>query len=156
MKLNLILHESDCRSGYTNCGPIARLGRGAVHSSFSHLDPLCEDAEATELIALDVIDFVSPGEINEMVAHWVRKLRHGGTLTVGGLDLAEVARRLVSGRLDHDAANLLIYGSQDVPALCRKACMPLRVACEVLEAYGLKVLTKTYNECFYVVTSRRP
>jgi hypothetical protein len=153
MKLNLVFGSGVPLDGYLNVSPTAA---GCVYAHFSDLDPVVEDAEASEILASDVADFVPASAFDDMLAHWARKLARGGTLTVRGLDLADVCRMVASRQLDLPRANLLIYGDQSVPSACRKSATSLPLMCGVLRSVGLTIAAKAFAGPFYTVTARRP
>jgi hypothetical protein len=156
MKLNLLLHGQDLRGGYLNVDPFAEPDSDKVVGSVTNLDALVHDAQADEIIALDILDFLPACDVDATLEHWVSKLRHGGTVTIGGLDLHEVARRFHLGQIDLDAANQLIHGRQRFPWEYRKSTLALSVLISKLLTLGLIPTRKVYSDEFYCVTARRP
>lgn len=156
MRVNLLLNSPTMRNGFLNIDPFATPGDGKIYGHVTCLDGHVEDAQASEILASDVLDFLPPKAVNDAVTHWIKKLRHGGTITIGGLDLREVARRLSSHQISIDEANLLVYGEQSSPWQCRKAAVSLPLMADQLQRTGLVVTGKSYREVFYSVTARRP
>lgn len=149
MKVNLLWGTGDELDDSININAV----RG---ESVVNLDEAVEDAEATEIIALDVIDYVSPEDTDAVIDHWIKKLRHGGSLTIGGVNIFEVARCLNNYSLDIDMANKLLYGEQRSPWQYRKASLSLPRLVEKFEGCGLKIIRKDYKKFNYSVTGRRP
>jgi hypothetical protein len=123
---------------------------------FGNLDEHVDAAECDELIATDILDFLPAHQIDEVLNHWVSKIRHGGTITVGGLDLREVARGLVKHELNINDANLLIYGAQQAAWQHRRSSTTLQNVLAVLTSKGLKPIKKRVESYFYSITMERP
>ena len=66
MKLNLLYaNVDDVLSGYTNIAPFATQEEdGLFISDIKNLNKFCDDTEATEIIATDVIDYLLLNEVN--------------------------------------------------------------------------------------------
>lgn len=157
MKINLLLNSKAVRSGYTNLDPLAPPGDpDRIPGTLTNLDDFVEDAEATEIVALDVIDFVPSTDTNDVLAHWIRKLRHGGILTIGGVDLRDVCKAVVFQQLNLTEANLLLYGEQEAPWQYRKATLTLQHVINALEEQGMEITRKHSDRFRYCVTARRP
>jgi hypothetical protein len=121
-----------------------------------NLDHYVCDAECEELIALDVIDFLPSNELDTVIDNWIRKLRHGGSITVGGVDMREVARGLVNQTLTMDRANILLYGAQRQPYEYRKSTLTMQKLLAVFQTRGLKVIQKRLVNYYYHVKAERP
>jgi hypothetical protein len=157
MKVNLILHDQGPLSGYTNVYPFADdQTPGMTRGDVSNLDALVEDGEATEIVALDVIDFLPASAADDVLAGWARKLRHGGKITIGGVDIREVARRLVNQQIDPAQANAILHGPQRAPWEYRKSNLTLQLALDKMAALGLEVVRREPSQFSYLVTARRP
>jgi hypothetical protein len=155
-KLNLLINGGDLRSGYVNIDPLAVGQDEVMAGSVGNLDWIADDAECDEIVALDVIDFLSSTETDATLEHWLKKLRHGGTITIGGIDLYEVAKGILHGRIDVAEANFLIHGNQSVPADCRKANTTIQQMIRVLDGLGYELLHKKIDGYKFYITARRP
>lgn len=149
MRVNLVV-AGNPRHNYLNIGPWSCTLPGVNPGDVGNLDNHVEDAEASEIIAEDVIDFVDPSQIPDVLSHWVRKLARGGTLTVGGLDLREVGRRMTTYETELPEAIALIYGGG------RKSALALRSVADHLASLGLEITYKGLKVHHYIVTGRRP
>lgn len=154
MQVNLSISGKGILPGYVNISPVET--PDGILGSVTSLDTYIEDAEATEILARDVLDFMSPHDIDDIIEHWVRKLRHGGSLTIGGVDLPSVSQAIARGEMSIDDGNRLLYGSQDVPWNYRKATTSLLLIVEKLSGAGLKIMSKRYIGNYYSVTGVRP
>jgi hypothetical protein len=157
MKINLLLADNSPRSGYTNIDPLAPPNDPLRKvGDFGDLNEHVDNAECDELVANDVLDFLPAHQIDEVLNHWVSKIRHGGTITVGGLDLREVARGLVKHELGIDDANLLIYGAQQAAWQHRRSATTIQNVLAAMASRGLRPLKKRVENYFYIITMERP
>ncbi len=157
MKLNLLLHDDSPRSGFINVDPFAPPeDQRRIRGHFSCLDEIVDDAECDELIAGDILDYVSVEDVDEVLDHWISKLRHGGVITIGGLDLREVTSHIANYTLKTPDANILLFGAQQAPWQFRKSVSTLSERIAYLTDKGLKPLKKRADNYFYSITMERP
>ena len=152
MKINLLYGHGDQLQGYITIHPFAVEETDSVRiDDVRNLDRVVEDAEATEIIAADVIDYLGLDEVNPALDHWIKKLRHGGTIIIGGCDSYDAAKALVQYEVDLETFNMLIHGTKDAPHLFKKTCLTLPGLVEYLEQHGLKVIKKRRNGLNYEI-----
>lgn len=157
MKINLLLQNPlDIRSGHLNVDPYANGQDGRVKGRLLDLSPLVDANEASELIAHDILDFFGAVQVDQALNHWLSRLAHGGKIVVSAIDVGEVGRAFLSGTIDLDTANTLLYGEQDKPGRWRKSALTLSRLAAVLEGKDLKVLSKRVANYRGVVTAIRP
>ena len=77
MKVNITFDEDNNLNGYLNISP----------NQLSSVD----DGEADEVRAIDVLPYFPEEESANLLMSWIKKLRHGGHLIIGALDIYEVA-----------------------------------------------------------------
>lgn len=147
MKLNLLLNNpGGVRSGYLN------LEGEAV----TNLDDVADANEVTEIIALDVLCYFPNHLADQVLNHWLGKLAHGATITLGQPDIREIARAVLNRTIDLNVANELLYGSQQAPGGERRNVLTMDQLVAVLESKGLKVLRKRIQDHRCVVVAQRP
>ena len=170
MKLNLLLDSpKGCLSGYVNLDPLApdncQDGRicadiaptGSVTEGDPQgFDALCDDAEAEEINAIGVLSYFPAPIINDIFAYWLKKLRHGGILRVGDVDLLEICRGTFLGAHSLEDANLLFYGEQSSPWRYRKCCMTVNQVAAALKGRGFQILKKRVSNNEFFLEARRP
>lgn len=157
MKLNLLYGHGDHLQEYININPFALEETDNIRiSDVKNLDKIVENAEATEIIASDVIDYLALNEINPTLDHWISKMRHGARLVIGGCDSYDAAKALVQFEIDLETFNMLVHGTQDQPHLFKRMCLTLPGLCEYLTDHGLKIIKKRRNGLNYVVEAQRP
>lgn len=154
MKVNLFV-EGQPLNGFLNLTPRMDKNNNSSdlkYADIENIDEHVDDAEVDEFVAADTLDFVSLQNVHNVLEHWIKKVRMGGTIVIGGVDIYEVARNLSCHNIDVNQANMLLHGS-DIPRNVQFTSLGLR---EYLEnRFGFKVL-KVKSEGFnYVITARR-
>ena len=128
MKVNLLYGEADILTGYLNLHPFAISDDDEKNiriADIKNIDRHVCDAEATEIIATDVIDYLSLYEVPKVLGHWIKKLRHGGKIVIGGTDMNEVTRGFIHGDIDLETTNKLLHGLQTQPHLVKRVNLTL-------------------------------
>ena len=80
MKIRITVGEKEELNGYINVDPITKFE--GVPSDLRNLDDIASDAECTEIISDDVIDYLDKEDSLAALSHWVKKLRSGGIIIV--------------------------------------------------------------------------
>jgi hypothetical protein len=108
------------------------------NAAFS-LDSYLDKSETDYINAKDLLDYVPYSIVNNTLANFVSKLRHGGKILIGGTNINYVAEALASGEIDSKQAALMLYGS-GVHANTFKSCCysPIDIK-KWLENAGLEV-----------------
>lgn len=140
-------------SGYTTIDPAG--GEGKTSCDFRSLDSVCGQAEATEICAPEMMDYIHSNDIMNVLKNWVSKLRHGGRIIVGGTDLYEVSKGVVSGQLDTVSGNKTLYGNAQLFPFVKIGMYTRHDIESVLLELGLKIIHKRVNNRCYVVEAAR-
>jgi hypothetical protein len=156
VKINLLINNNSVRNGFINVDPFAVPGDGKVGGDVGNLDHVACDAECDEIVADDILDYIPNDVSGDTLLNWIGKLRHGGTLTIGGVDLREVSRMFTRQEIDVSEANAVLYGRQRLPLEYRKSTSTIQHVINMLESKGLKILNKRIEGAYYSVTARRP
>lgn len=143
MKVNLIM-GGKAMSGYLNIDPHGFGEDNKVIGEINNLDEYVGDAEATEILALDIINYLPIEEVEEVISNWISKLRHGGKIVIGGKDILSVSKIFAQGAINLVTVNKEIFGENDVLNK-RKSHITLRYISELLKVKGLKILKKRIN-----------
>lgn len=158
MKINLIYFEEDILHGYLNLYPWAFDETEDIKiANLLNIGPFVDDAEAEEIIANKVIDYLSPSETEQALKEWVKKIRHGGSLTVIGTDLYSLARAITSFKISSDQANELLYGKQEQDYLVKRSCLNGQGLVSYLLSLSdeLVIEERSYEGFNYLVKVRR-
>jgi hypothetical protein len=158
VKINLIWSNTDLYGeDFINIGAFvdeesANIRRGDV----KNLDKFLDNGEAETIVAADIIDYLDSNKVGAVIQHWVSKLAHGGTITIGGVDLLEVSRAIFHAKLSITQANELIHGSPAAPYLLKRTTYSMLGVVHDLESFGLRVIKKRVDGYLYLVEAQRP
>jgi hypothetical protein len=157
VKVNLLIGGTDIRNGWTNIDMLAGPSEtDRMNGDVGCLDSNVDDAEAAEIVALDIIDFLPVPLVFDALDNWAKKLRHSGTLTIGGVDLREVAKAVSVQQIGINDANAVLYGDHNEPYKYRKSAFTLQYVIQLLQLRGLETVSKQIKNLRYCVTVRRP
>lgn len=152
MKINLLLNSDQIRNDFLNIDPLAP---NNTIGDITNLDDLVDDAEATEFIALDVIDYLPPSALDAILTNWLKKIRHGGLITIGGVDIMQVAKALYRQEVSMTEANILLYGRQSAPWEYRKTTLTMGAIIGILQQNNFKIIQKRMEIYHYIVKAER-
>lgn len=162
MKLNLLLKNPErILNGYINVDPFADKTDERIEGDIAQLtdangvEIVC-DGEAEEIIAREVIEYFSPGQVDYLFNIWLKKLKIGGTLIVTAVDFEEVARGIVFGNIGNaQQLNDLIHGKQTEPWELKKTTFSLNILVGMLEGRGMRVLKKLNDDFRCILVAQR-
>lgn len=152
MKINLTVN-GQALSGYVNLDPAG--GEGKYQALFDDIDKFAGDAQCVEILGEDTLDFVSVDKIKDLVALFVKKLRHGGRLILGGTDLYTVCQDVFNCKLNTREANYILHGKQDNTWAFRHTQISLIDLVDLFEKLGLKINKKRVNGYKMIVEGQR-
>lgn len=158
MKINLLLdNPGDVRSGFLNLDPFARPDDPArFPCDVADLSAYVDAGEATEIVALDVLDYFPSHQADTVLQNWLSRLAHGGRLTLSVVDAREVARAILAGTISMDDVNELVMGRQEKDWQQKKVLLTINQITVPLENLGYKVLAKRVQNYRAIVTVERP
>jgi len=157
-KVNLIYGVGDVFDTHLNINPFAdkEVENKIIRGEVKNLDKYIDDGELDELLAYDVIDYISIADAESCISNWINKIRVGGKICIGGTDLIEVCKSFSQYRIDITTANELLHGSQEKPYLFKKINFTAIGLSEYLSSYfGLKVIKKRVNNYNMIVEAVR-
>jgi hypothetical protein len=135
-------------NGYEN------ISLGQTDDPLAELEASAHDAQSTEVIANNVLEYLPLTDISKFLDCVVSKLRHGGTLILTGVDAYTVAQDYVAFKLTIEDFNLLLHGHGD---FVKKGTLALHgLVNYIKQEFGLKVISKTLEEYNYVIEVQRP
>jgi len=151
MKLHLHLKPEDELNGYTN------ICLSETSDWSKDLDDQVDDAEVTELIANNVLEFVPLTKLIDFLAQMIRKLRHDGTIIVAGVDAYTVAKQFANYKLSIEEFNVLLHGLQQTDNDVKLATLTLHGMVNFLkEEFGLTIIRKNLEDYNYFIEAKRP
>lgn len=136
-------------SGYLNIDPFPSLEQGkqydVVPGDIKNLDNFVEPAQATEILAIDVLDYINHSEMVAVLNHYTSKLRHRGKIVIGGTDAMETAKQYLTGKLDTVDFNNTMFGSSQNAWSQKSGVITLTELWQLLQDLGLKVTKKNID-----------
>jgi hypothetical protein len=159
MRVNLLINNpGNVRSGYVNIDHFAQPEdpAGRVPGNVMDLDQLVDDGEVEELVAVDILNYCPAAQADEVLRKWLGKLAHQGKLTLGVVDVREVAKGLINNTITPEDVNRLLHGEQTAEWQVRKCTFTLTQLVEVLTNLGYKIISKRVQNYYAFVTCVRP
>ncbi|HCI69507.1 MAG TPA: hypothetical protein DHV30_02445 [Balneola sp.] len=157
-KVNLIYGTGDVLHTHININPFAENpdNKKIIRDDIINIDKHVDDAELSELVAYDVLDYIPLTKAEDAIHNWVKKIRMGGKIVLGGTDLIEVCKSLADYRIDLGEANVLIHGEQSKPYLIKRVGFTCLGLCDYLQnKYAFKIIKKRVNNYKMVVEAER-
>jgi hypothetical protein len=146
MKLNITIQPYEL-SGYKNISPL---------TGSNVLDLPVEQAECTEIIAEDIIDYILYDKIQEVVSGYVSKLRHGGRIILGGTDVFEVSKQCLTQATPVQKINTILYGDGNPSGWgFKRSCTTIIHITSILSQLGLKITKQRLEETKFIVEAYR-
>jgi hypothetical protein len=156
MKLNLIYGRGQKLDGYTNINAVPVEDDDVITADPSNLDFFVDDAEAEDIIACDVVNFLPKSIMVSTINHWVGKLRHGGSIAIGGIDCYAIARDIVNKKIDLQSMNDILYGAGVSGWDIRKNAFTMESLVDHLRDLGLKIQRSRIDKYEIIVEAVRP
>tara|TARA_Y100001938_G_scaffold147611_2_gene229209 strand:- start:2397 stop:2879 length:483 start_codon:yes stop_codon:yes gene_type:complete len=156
-KINLIYGVGDVLHTHTNINPFDNNadGKMIIRDSVTNIDKYADNAELLELIATDVIDYFPAQETEKIISGWISKIRLGGKIVVGGIDLMEVCKAFSSYSIDNNFANVLLHGQQNPQYMIKKSTSMALIVASFLQSNGFKVIKKRIENYQMIVEAKR-
>lgn len=151
MKINLTLDNSP-RSGYVNINPLAPENHpDFIKADLNQLNLYADDGEVTDLVALDVMDYVPIQQKEPLLENWLKTIALNGTITIGGTEIKNVARAFYLNQIDLNQFAELSYGIQ----VSKSGLITAERMRQILEHVGFKVLEVRIANFSYYVKAKR-
>lgn len=151
MKLYICINKTPI-SGYTHIDPKPKGNVPAFTGSLDKIQEICKPAECEEILAPDMLDYISIGQLDDVLTIFNSLLRHGGKLVLGGNNLDEFSRMSFLNLLDVEVVNSELYGNQ-----FRKAGLySTQTIKERLINMGLEIEEVSLDTYKFIIKSKRP
>ncbi len=149
MKVKISVNKTPY-SGYLNIDPDPKIEpdkkiSDIVVHNITNLDEYLDDYECDEIIANELINYIKFADILPYLSLLKSKLKKGGTLVIGGIDLLSLNEDYLYGTLNEQDYNLFMFNSQEKPSLFYRSCVSLNILSEMCEKAGFKVIN-TFSE----------
>ena len=155
MKINLIYGRGQKLPKHTNINAIPTDEEDVIVADPSNLDFFVDDAEAEAIVAYDVINFLPRVSMVSIIEHWIKKLRHGGSITIGGIDCYAIARDIVSHKINLQDLNVILYGSEAPSWDVRRNIFTMPSLIDHLKEWDLQIVKSKIDKYEIVVEAIR-
>ena len=150
MKINISVGGKP-KNGYVNIDPSVN----KQWDKIKNLDHVADDSECNEIIAEDMVDFLSSDDLEKTIQHWVSKLRHSGKIVIGGTDMYEVCKHFFQKGISTKDANILIHGEQKEAWDFRINQTTIENLESILSNLGIDILKKRSSNFKMVIEGER-
>jgi len=110
----------------------------------------CEDAECTEIIAEEIIDYIPIDKTLDIIQLFVSKLRLGGKIVLGGTDIIELSKDILRQNKTMVEVNHELFGDGK-----KQGCLALNDVATILSHLGLKVTKQRLDGAKFIVEAIR-
>jgi hypothetical protein len=163
MKLNLTFNHENTLSGFVNINPFLPNGADVlqgdtpkIRHDFTNLDQICDNSECETIIADYVLSFYGSRDVDNILNHWISKLRHNGKLIICDYDIYQICKGVGNYTIDLAHANALLYGTQANQWNFRRSLISSADLAKALQRCGLKIYKNRINNFNFVVEANRP
>lgn len=145
MRINLCVYPAQKIEGYVNIHPYLD---GFVNIPYDHLDQICSDGEADEIVLNSVLNFIEVDQHHDFVGLVSRKLKHNGMISASGLDSLTLCR----------AHTFSILGSKELSKAIedKKSLFDIKYINSLFYNSGLITEQKKLINLDFVIIARRP
>lgn len=147
MKIYLTIGQDELE-GYTTLSPLRGYNIREIDSEIVAL------AEAQEILATDIVDFIPVKVLPNVLSNYVSKLRKGGKILIGGTDIQMLSVLAARREIDVHTLNETIYGV-DSAVYAKSGMVSINDVSALLEQLGLRLTSKKLNGIKYLVEAVR-
>jgi hypothetical protein len=151
MKINLLYDSNNILSGFFNIDPYSISDPNKVCCDLENLY-FCSEGEAEEIICDEILSFYPKETVNRMIAHYVTRLGHGGSITISDLNAYEISRQFTLGKINLEEYNQQAFGGKYE----RKSWVGIPEVVGILAEMGLIIKLKRIDGFKFTVKAVRP
>ena len=108
-----------------------------------------------EILADDIIDFLPYSIIMQTISNWVKKLRHGGKIVIGGIELYEISKIFSQQEIGSEELLIALHGHQSHAWEFKASHITIAELEEILKQHNLQILKKRINGFKMSIEARR-
>ena len=157
LKVNLKISGPNINN-FLNIDPLSNPNDpNCVAANFDNIDALVDHNSCSQLLALDVLDYLPLQMRAQVLNNWACKISHGGTIIVGGLDIREAARAIYYQNLDIlREGNLMLFGPADHIMRLKKSLVTIDDTVNmIMQTNQFSIISKKFDGLNYLVEARR-
>jgi predicted SAM-dependent methyltransferase len=144
-------------SGYVNIDPKPIINEDTKHIEVNHPEEklAIEDATCEEIVIHNYLEKLNADSVYAVIANWVKKLRHSGTIKIIGTNLDTVVRSYLNGQINNLDFNKKLFGEQGNTWDSNSLMMNYMDVVDILVDCGLKIRSKELLGDKYVIVAYR-
>jgi len=108
-----------------------------------------ENAAFDEIMVGNCLDQLTVALRNTTMSSLIGKIKYGGKIILTGADLTAISRGVITGSIDIEAAQNLIYKNN-------QSISSLELMVHLFQSFGLIIKTKRLVNLQYTITAERP
>ena len=113
------------------------------------------DSECSDILCPNIIDYIPFQIILPVVQNYIKKLRRGGNITIGGTDLYLASLLVTKRDIPLDKINELIFGGYQAYQ-AKSGLVGVNDMLALLEGLGLKIVSKSLIDGYkYLIVGRK-
>ncbi len=117
-------------------------------------DDLVGDSECTEIFAPTILDYIPISCLVETLRNYVKKMRKGGKIMLGGVNLHLVCLMVARREINPIQANQIIFGN-NIAHECKSGLSSPNDIAGILQELGLKIMSTSITGINYLVEGIR-
>lgn len=159
MKLKVSVNDVPY-NGYTNIDPSPNL----EDEKYKDCDILIgnptnlsmiEDSTCEEILIRKYIEYINVSNMFPLIEAWCKKLRHGGTITISGLDFDSIIARYLNGEMNLRDVNAALYGEHKNAWDIHSLCINGSHIADILKHLGLSILSEELINNNFIIRAKR-
>ena len=154
MRINLLRDSNNIRNGYLNIDNF--VGENKAQGDVTNLDPLVDDGTAEEIIANNILEYYEYGKSANILNNWLKKLRHGGVLTIITTDYRAVCKAVLREVITPAESLPFLYGTQTSSLMYKKSGYTLDILQNVFTQAGLNITKVNLSNLQISISGERP
>jgi hypothetical protein len=116
------------------------------------IDWICENETVEEILAMDILAYIPPHELNNTIKNWVDKLEPGGIIKISIIDLFAISEAFIRGQASIDEFLILLFGKVDDQRL---SSMDSQMLLSLIEKHTLKIETKRFDGIIFYIEAKK-
>jgi hypothetical protein len=154
VKINILRNSNEVLNGYINVDNFP--GPDKVQCDVTNLDTIVDDSFATEIIAKNILEYYEYTKVGPIMGGWLKKLRHGGKITIVATDYRAVSRAIMREMITPEQSLQLLYGTQQTNLLCKKCSFTVDMLKSIFQQAGLNITNIVLANFQICITGERP
>lgn len=138
--MKICIGVNETRDGYENVGFV------------KNLDAFAENGECEEVLAINILEYISCSNLEKFVLHLASKVAYGGKIVINGLDYMEISKMAVRQDFNVAEFNRLLFGTGSQP---KESCITMNAITGILQSNGFKILKKRLNGYDFSIEATR-